>query len=56
MANGTLERYQRQLEEVANNREYDTLSKEIEFQQLEIDLCNKKIGEAKEMVVYSAKR
>ena len=39
-----------QLEEVANNREYDTLSKEIEFQQLEIDLCNKKIGEAKEMV------
>ena len=26
------------------------MSKEIEFQQLEIDLCNKKIGEAKEMV------
>ena len=29
-----------------NNREYDTLSKEIEFQTLEIELCNKKIREA----------
>ncbi len=29
-----------------NNREYDTLSKEIEFQSLEIELCNKKIREA----------
>ena len=29
-----------------NNREYDTLSKEIEFQELEIELCNKKIREA----------
>jgi hypothetical protein len=31
---------------VKNNREYDTLSKEIEFQTLEIELCNKKIREA----------
>ena len=29
-----------------NNREYDTLSKEIEFQELEIQLCQKKIREA----------
>ena len=29
-----------------NNREYDTLTKEIEFQSLEIELCNKKIKEA----------
>ena len=29
-----------------NNREYDTLSKEIEFQSLEVELCNKKIKEA----------
>ena len=34
------------LNEVKNNREYDTLSKEIEFQELEIELCNKKIKEA----------
>ena len=29
-----------------NNREYDTLSKEIEFQELEVQLCNKRIREA----------
>ena len=34
------------LDEVQNNRQYDTLSKEIEFQSLEIELCNKKIREA----------
>lgn len=42
----SVERYQRQLDEVKNNREYDTLTKEIEFQQLEIALCEKKIKEA----------
>lgn len=30
---------------MSNNREYDTLSKEIEFHELEIELCNKKIRE-----------
>jgi predicted nucleic acid-binding Zn-ribbon protein len=39
-------RYKSQLDEVKNNREYDTLTKEIEFQSLEIELCNKKIHEA----------
>ncbi|MBQ7421763.1 MAG: HalX domain-containing protein [Prevotella sp.] len=45
-AKASVERYQNQLNEVKNNREYDTLSKEIEFQTLEIELCNKKIREA----------
>ena len=45
-AKASVERYQAQLNEVKNNREYDTLSKEIEFQTLEIELCNKKIREA----------
>ena len=45
-AESSVERYNRQLNEVKNNREYDTLSKEIEFQTLEIELCNKKIKEA----------
>ena len=45
-AEASVERYNRQLDEVKNNREYDTLSKEIEFQTLEIELCNKKIKEA----------
>ena len=40
----------KQLEMVSNNREYDTLSKEIEFQELEIELCSKKIREAQQMI------
>ena len=45
-AESSEERYKKQLDEVKNNREYDTLTKEIEFQSLEIQLCNKKIKEA----------
>ena len=45
-AQASVERYKMQLNEVKNNREYDTLSKEIEYQTLEIELCNKKIREA----------
>ena len=45
-AESSVERYKKQLDDVKNNREYDTLTKEIEFQSLEIQLCNKKIKEA----------
>ena len=45
-AEASVARYKAQLDEVKNNRDYDTLSKEIEFQSLEIELCNKKIREA----------
>ena len=45
-AQASVERYKGQLDDVKNNREYDTLTKEIEFQNLEIELCNKKIREA----------
>ena len=45
-AQHSVARYQQQLDEVKNNREYDTLTKEIEFQSLEIELCQKKIKEA----------
>lgn len=45
-AEASVERYKAQLNDVKNNREYDTLTKEIEFQELEIELCNKKIKEA----------
>ena len=38
-------RYRDQQENVRNNREYDNLSKEIEFQQLSIELAQKKIKE-----------
>ena len=46
VAQQSVERYKSQLGEVRNNREYDTLTKEIEFQTLEIELCTKKIKEA----------
>ena len=40
-----IKKYDDQQKNVRNNREYDSLSKEIEFQNLEIELCNKKIKE-----------
>lgn len=38
-------KYQEQLDNVRNNREFDLLSKEIEFQNLEIELSEKHIRE-----------
>ena len=40
-----IKKYQEQQDNVRNNREYDSLSKEIELQNLEIELSNKKIKE-----------
>jgi uncharacterized protein len=41
-----IKRYQDQQMNVRNNREYDSLTKEIEFQNLEIQLAEKKIKES----------
>ena len=49
-AQANVDRYKGQLDIVRNNREYDTLYKEIEFQTLEIELCNKKIHEAENRI------
>lgn len=38
-------RYKEQLDNVRNNREFDLLSKEVEFQTLEIELCEKHLNE-----------
>jgi len=46
LANSQLATYREQLDNVRNNREYDLLNKDIEFQTLEIELCNKRIREA----------
>jgi len=40
-----IKKYEGQQMNVRNNREYDSLSKEIEFQSLEVQLCEKKIRE-----------
>ena len=44
-AESLIKKYQSQQDNVRNNREYDSLSKEIEFQTLEIQLCEKRIKE-----------
>ncbi|MFO7755181.1 MAG: C4-type zinc ribbon domain-containing protein [Bacteroidales bacterium] len=44
-AQNLIKKYEEQQNNVRNNREYDSLSKEIEYQALEIELCNKKIKE-----------
>ena len=40
-----IERYKAQLDSVRNNREFDNLTKEVEFQGLEIEFAEKKIRE-----------
>lgn len=42
---GLIERYKEQLDNVRNNREFDLLTKEIEFQTLEIELAEKHIND-----------
>lgn len=42
---GLIEKYKTQLDNVRNNREFDNLTKEIEFQGLEIEFSEKKIRE-----------
>ena len=44
-ANNLIKKYQEQQNNVRNNREFDSLAKEIEFQTLEIELCEKRIRE-----------
>jgi predicted nucleic acid-binding Zn-ribbon protein len=39
-------KYKKQLDDVKNNREFDALTKEIELQGLEVQLCEKKIRDA----------
>ena len=42
-----IKKYEAQQANVRNNREYDSLTKEIEFQNLEIQLCDKRVKEHK---------
>jgi len=59
-AEALISKYNEQQKNVRNNREYDSLSKEIEFQTLEIELSNKRINEytaeieAKKVVIEDA--
>lgn len=44
-ANAQIKKYEAQQMNVKNNREYDSLSKEIEYQQLDIQLSEKRVKE-----------
>ena len=44
-ADSLIARYKEQLDNVRNNREFDLLTKEVEYQTLEIELCEKHIYE-----------
>ena len=46
-ANAAISRYKEQQNNVRNNREYDNLSKEIEYQELEIEASQRKIAKFK---------
>ena len=48
--NANIERYTDQLNNVRNNREYENLTKEIEYLQLDNQLNDKKIREASELI------
>lgn len=49
-AKATIKKYEGQQGKVRNNREYDSLSKEVEFQNLEIQLAEKRIKETKFLI------
>ncbi len=49
-ANEAISKYKEQIDNVRNNREYDALNKEIEYQTLEIQLSEKRIREYNEAI------
>jgi hypothetical protein len=50
---GLIKRYEEQQNNVRNNREYDALTKEVEFQNLEIQLAEKRIREFTAQLIMS---
>ena len=54
-ANEAIEKYQTQLKNIKNNREYTSLTKEIEFQNLEIQLAEKKKIKMKQVFYINKK-
>ncbi len=49
-AKALIEKYTSQQDNVRNNREYDFLTKEIEFEHLNIELANKRINEFNQQI------
>lgn len=45
-----VKKYNEQQKNVKNNREFDAITKEVELQELEVQICEKRIKEAKERI------
>ena len=45
-----IKKYEKDQMKVRNNREFDSINKELEYQKLEIELADKKINEAEEFI------
>jgi predicted nucleic acid-binding Zn-ribbon protein len=45
-----IKKYNEQQKNVRNNREYDAITKEVELQELEIQICEKRIKEGKDLI------
>ncbi|RYY96969.1 MAG: hypothetical protein EOO11_12155 [Chitinophagaceae bacterium] len=53
-AEALMKKYEKDSENVKNNREFEAINKEIEMQQLEVKLCEKHIKDAKEEISEKA--
>ena len=53
-AQALTKKYEKQSENVKNNREFEAINKEIEMQQLEVKLCEKHIKDANEEIAEKA--
>src|SRR5687768_17516222 len=51
-----IKKYEKQSENVKNNREFEAINKEIEMQQLEEKLCEKHIKDATEEIAEKARQ
>src|SRR5688572_5969617 len=55
-AQAMIKKYEKQSENVKNNREFEAINKEIEMQQLEEKLCEKHIKDATEEIAEKARQ
>src|SRR5574343_1954228 len=55
-AEALVKKYEKQSENVKNNREFEAINKEIEMQTLEVKLCEKHIKDATEEIAEKAKQ
>jgi uncharacterized protein len=55
-ADALVKKYEKQSDNVKNNREFEAINKEIEMQQLEVKLCEKHIKDASEEISEKARQ